>query len=91
VEELSRNELPKEQYPYVKLPESLVGEGTAGPSAAPARKVPHSVRTIRYNWAAQSQTKSSIETSRYISYELCVEISYSNTVLISARQTSHNS
>lgn len=68
VEELSRNELAKELYPYVKLPESLVGDGTALSSSAPARKVPHSVRTIRYNWAVKTETTSVVETSRYTSF-----------------------
>ncbi|KAG0576062.1 hypothetical protein KC19_5G052300 [Ceratodon purpureus] len=70
VEELSRNELPREQYPYVKLPESLVGgdgSGTAQPSAASARKVPHSVRTIRYNWAANSERASGGDSSSFAS------------------------
>jgi hypothetical protein len=68
VEELGRNELPREQYPYVKLPESLVGgndSGTVRPSAASAKKVPHSVRTIRYNWAAKSERTSIGNSSRY--------------------------
>lgn len=90
VEELSRNELSKEQYPYVKLPEALVGEGTVRPSSAPARKVPHSVRTIRYNWAANSERKSVVDTSRYSSLS---RAPWRNSlfvffVLISARQRS---
>nr|PNR37156.1 hypothetical protein PHYPA_020263 [Physcomitrium patens] len=54
VAELGKNGLPKEQYPYVKLPVSLVGEAsvTGQPASAVPLKKPHSVRTIRYNWAA---------------------------------------
>jgi len=45
VEAVEKNELSKEEYPYVKLP-LVPGDGAGSPTLKKAR----SVRTFRYRW-----------------------------------------
>lgn len=47
VEAVEKNELSKEEYPYVRLPPSL---GPGDGAGSPTLKKAHSVRTFRYRW-----------------------------------------